>query len=70
MTDMQILVSAASKHGATAQIAQEIGEVLAARDWDVTVCSADTVESIRPYGAAILESAVYIGQWMKPARGT
>lgn len=68
MTDMQILVSAASKHGATSQIAREIGEVFAARDWGVTVCSPDAVESIAPYDAAILGSAVYMGQWMKPAR--
>jgi menaquinone-dependent protoporphyrinogen oxidase len=65
---VRILVSAASKHGATTQIAQEIGGVLAARGWDVTVCSPDKVETAAQFDAAILGSAVYMGQWMKPAR--
>ena len=66
---MNILVSAASKHGATAGIADHIGTTLRNRGFAVTVETPDQVGSLDGYGAAVLGSAVYAGHWMKEAKG-
>lgn len=65
---MRVLIAVASKHGATSEIAQRIGEVLKSRGLEVTVTAADQVDDIQGYQAAILGSAVYAGHWMKEAR--
>lgn len=65
---MRVLVAVASKHGATGEIAQRIGEVLKGRGLDVTVSSADRVSNLPGYQAVILGSAVYAGRWMNEAR--
>src|SRR5262245_56209210 len=65
---MKVLVAAASKHGATAEIATTIGEVLADRGLDTTVTSPEEVDSFEGYDAVVLGSAVYAGHWLKPAR--
>jgi menaquinone-dependent protoporphyrinogen oxidase len=65
---MKVLVAAASKHGATQQIAEAIGEELTARELDVTVAHVEDVTSITGYDAVILGSAIYFGKWMKPAK--
>jgi menaquinone-dependent protoporphyrinogen oxidase len=65
---MKVLVTAASKHGATQQIAEAIGEELTARQLDVTVAPVEDVTSITEYDAVIIGSAIYLGKWMKPAR--
>ncbi len=70
---MKVLVSAASKHGATAEIAEEIGkELRAALDERggnvVDVRPAEEVSSVEDYDAVVLGSAVYAGHWLEPAR--
>lgn len=72
---MKVLVTAASKHGATAEIAAEIGETLrnALRDTGgeevvVDVRPVEQVGSVEGYDAVVLGSAVYAGHWLKPAR--
>ncbi len=65
---MKVLVTAASKHGATAEIAQAIGDVLAARDLDVTVEPVERVAAVDGYDAIVAGSAVYAGHWLKPAK--
>jgi menaquinone-dependent protoporphyrinogen oxidase len=65
---MQVLVSAASKHGATAEIADRIGATLRDRGFVVTVESPDRVEALDEYGAVVLGSGVYAGHWMKDAK--
>lgn len=65
---MKVPVAAASKHGATQQIAEAIGEELTARELDVTVAPVEDVTSITEYDAVIIGSAIYLGRWMKPAR--
>jgi menaquinone-dependent protoporphyrinogen oxidase len=65
---MRLVVAVASKHGATHEIAQRIGEVLKRRGLDVTVSSADQIKEVIGYDAVILGSAVYAGRWMKEAR--
>jgi menaquinone-dependent protoporphyrinogen oxidase len=62
-----VLVSAASKHGATAEIADRIGERIREAGWDVTVASPDEVDSPGTYDAVVLGSAVYAGHWMSSA---
>lgn len=66
---MRVLVSAASRHGATAGIAERIGRVLLDRDIDVTVVEPGQADVIEGYEAIVLGSAVYLGQWLPDAVG-
>jgi menaquinone-dependent protoporphyrinogen oxidase len=65
---MKVLVTAASKYGATAEIASAIGEVLTERGLDASVLPPEDVRSVDEYDAVVLGSAVYAGHWMKAAR--
>lgn len=65
---MRVLVAAASRYGATAEIADAIGEGLEKAGLDVTVASVDDVASAEGYDAVVLGSAVYAGRWLKAAR--
>jgi menaquinone-dependent protoporphyrinogen oxidase len=71
---MRVLVTVASRHGSTAEIAEEIGQVLtgALRDRDplaeVEVLPVERVDSLDGYAAVVLGSAVYLGRWLPPAR--
>ncbi|HET9344412.1 MAG TPA: flavodoxin domain-containing protein [Candidatus Limnocylindrales bacterium] len=65
---MKVLVTAASKHGATAEIASVIGAVLEAEHVDVDVLAPEQVERVDGYGAVVLGSGVYAGHWLKPAK--
>jgi menaquinone-dependent protoporphyrinogen oxidase len=63
----QVLVTYATKHGATAEIAEKIGEVLRQEGLPVDVFPVKQVQELAPYTAVILGSAVYIGRWRKEA---
>ena len=65
---MRVLVSAATKYGATAEIAQAIAAVLGEHGLEVTVLPPEQVEEGDGYDAAVLGSAVYAGHWLKPAK--
>lgn len=65
--DKKVLVAYASKYGATAEIAEKIGEVLKQGGIDTEVLSVKEVTSPEQYGAVVLGSALYIGQWRKEA---
>jgi menaquinone-dependent protoporphyrinogen oxidase len=65
---MKVLVSAASKHGSTAEIADAIGSALAAEDIDVDVCRPEDVTTVAPYDGVVLGSGVYAGRWLEPIR--
>lgn len=65
---MNVLVSAASRHGATIEVAATIGATLHAAGLDVFVVAPDEVESLDGYDAAVIGSAVYVGRWLEPAR--
>ena len=65
---MKVLVSAASKHGATAEIARVIGEVLTAAGIDADVRPPEEVTTVAPYDGVIVGSGVYAGHWLEPAR--
>lgn len=64
---MKVLVTAASKHGATAEIASAIGDTLRPHGLEVTVSPAEEVEGVDDYDAVVIGSAVYAGHWLKPA---
>lgn len=65
---MRVLVTAASKHGSTSDIAQAIGAALASREIDADVWSIEAVESLDVYDAVVLGSAIYMGHWLDPAK--
>jgi menaquinone-dependent protoporphyrinogen oxidase len=65
---MKVLVTAASKHGATAGISEAIAETLQKHGLEVTVSPAEEVKSIEGYEAVVVGSGVYAGQWLKPAK--
>ena len=64
---MKVLVTAASRHGSTAEIATIIAGILQASDIDAEVLPPEAVASVVDYDAVILGSAVYAGQWLEPA---
>jgi menaquinone-dependent protoporphyrinogen oxidase len=66
---MRVLVTAASKYGATAGIAEAIGRRLEERaGLDVDVVPVEEVDDLAGYDAFVLGSGVYAGRWLKPAR--
>jgi menaquinone-dependent protoporphyrinogen oxidase len=65
---MKVLVTAASRHGSTAEIATIIAGILQASDIDAEALPLEDVGSVVDYDAVILGSAVYDGQWLEPAR--
>lgn len=64
----RVLVSAASTHGSTSEIAQVIGQVLSEGKLAVTVLPPEEVRSIEEFDAIIIGSAVYAGHWLDPAK--
>lgn len=65
---MNVLVAAASRHGATIEIAQAIAATLERSNVKAEVMAPDAVESLSGYGAVVLGSAVYMGHWLDPAK--
>lgn len=65
--DRKILVTCASKYGATAEISKKIGEVLCQAGLQVDVLAVDGIRDLSSYKAVILGSAIYIGKWHKQA---
>ncbi|MET8846804.1 flavodoxin domain-containing protein [Amycolatopsis sp. NPDC004625] len=71
---MKILVAVATRHGATREIAESVAAALGAALSDagmpspVEVRDAGLVRSVEGFDAVIVGSAVYLGQWLEPAR--
>jgi menaquinone-dependent protoporphyrinogen oxidase len=65
--DKRVLVAFATKYGATAEIAEKIGEVLQQAGLEADVLPAERATDLSAYQAVILGSAVYIGRWRKEA---
>lgn len=65
--DGQILVTYASKYGATREIAEKVGDVLRQAGLPVDVRPVKQAGDLAPYRAVILGSAVYVGKWPKEA---
>jgi menaquinone-dependent protoporphyrinogen oxidase len=62
-----VLVAYATKYGATAGIAEKIGQVLVEAGVGAEVLPAEGVDDLASYTAVVLGSAVYAGQWRKQA---
>lgn len=65
---MRVLVSAASRHGGTEEIAREIAAALSGAGLEPVVLAPDDVRTLDGFGAVILGSAIYMGEWMDAAR--
>jgi menaquinone-dependent protoporphyrinogen oxidase len=65
---MTVLVAAASKHGATDEIAARIGADLVEHGVDAEVKKLEEVRDLGGYDAFVLGSGIYFGNWVKPAR--
>jgi menaquinone-dependent protoporphyrinogen oxidase len=65
---MTVLVAAASRHGATAEIADRICTDLADRGLSVEVQRLPVAnEDLGRYEAFVIGSAIYLGKWLKDA---
>ena len=64
----KVLVTFASSHGATAEIAHVIGTVLRDNKFAVDVRRIEDVKAISAYNAIVLGSAIYIGEWLGSAQ--
>ncbi len=65
--DKRVLVTYASKYGATAEIAERIGQVLCQGGLRAEVMPVKQVKDLTSYDAVVLGSAAYVGQWRKEA---
>jgi menaquinone-dependent protoporphyrinogen oxidase len=65
---MTVLVAASSRHGATQGIAERIAADLSEAGLAVEVRRLEAVEDLGAYEAFVLGSAIYLGNWLKPAR--
>jgi menaquinone-dependent protoporphyrinogen oxidase len=65
---MRVLVTAASRHGATQEIAEAIAAGLVRRGVAAEARPAEEVEALDGYDAFVIGSAVYVGRWLEPAR--
>ena len=65
---MKVLVSAASRHGATTEVAATIAADLQAHGLDAVVVAPGEVLNAAAFDAAVIGSAIYVGRWLEPAR--
>lgn len=65
---MKVLVTAASKHGATEEIAEWIGEAMGTAGVEAVVRRPGDVASLEGFDAVIIGSAVYAGRWQDEAK--
>ena len=64
---MRVLVTVASRHGSTAEMADEIGRVLRDASIGVDIEPIETVRSLARYDGVVVGSAVYVGRWLPAA---
>ena len=65
--DGKVLVAYASKHGATAEIAERIGDVVGRAGLQADVLPASRATDPATYDGVVMGSAVYLGLWRKEA---
>jgi len=65
---MKVLVTAASRHGSTEEMAREIAAILDKAGLPTVVASPDEVQDLAEYDAVVLGSAIYLGRWLDPAK--
>jgi menaquinone-dependent protoporphyrinogen oxidase len=62
-----VLVAYASRHGFTQGIADRMAVTLRAAGWTVDERPVASVGDVSGYEACVIGSAVYMGQWLRPA---
>jgi menaquinone-dependent protoporphyrinogen oxidase len=65
---MTVLVTYASKHGSTEEIAERITATLRRSGIETDLKPVEAVRDLEPYTAVVLGSAIYYGSWLKEAR--
>jgi menaquinone-dependent protoporphyrinogen oxidase len=65
---VKVLMTVASKHGATGEIGEIVADVLRDAGLDVETRLPEDVPSLDGYGAVVVGSAIYAGRWMETAR--
>lgn len=65
---MTVLVTAASKHGATREIAEEIARVLDEHGVSTELLDIDAVTDLSSYEGYVVGSGIYLGNWLKNGR--
>ncbi|HMI81571.1 MAG TPA: flavodoxin domain-containing protein [Solirubrobacterales bacterium] len=65
---MTVLVAYASKRGSTAEIAETVAATLRREGLSVCLERVEDVESLEPYDAVVVGSAVYMKRWRGDAR--
>ena len=64
---MHVLVTTASKHGATTEIGEVIASTLEQNRHTVETRAAGHVQSLDQFDAVVIGAAVYAGRWVKDA---
>lgn len=65
---MKVLVTAASRHGSTAEIARIIGGILQDSGIETDILEPDGVMSLAGYDCVVIGSGIYMARWLEPAR--
>lgn len=65
---MRILVTAASRHEATSEVAKAIADTLKRAGFEVVLRRPEEVSHLADYDAVVLGSAVYAGRWLRRAK--
>ncbi|HEY2716912.1 MAG TPA: flavodoxin domain-containing protein [Solirubrobacterales bacterium] len=63
----RVLVSAASRHGSTTEIAEAIARGLHGHGIEADAVPPEQVEVTSDYDAFVIGSALYVGHWLEPA---
>ncbi len=65
---LRVLVTAASRHNATTEVAHAIATTLQHADIEVDERRPEDVGDLDGYDGIVLGSAIYAGHWLKPAK--
>ncbi len=65
---MRVLVTAASRHNATTDVAQAVAARLERAGLEVVMNRPEEVTDLASYDAVVVGSAIYAGRWLKPAK--
>lgn len=65
---MKVLVCAASRHGATTEIAKAIADALTTEGIEAEVRRPEDVATVAGYDGVVLGSGVYAGRWLGPVK--